>query len=892
MVSGPSPLMEPRCIRTFFLSGLLLVAISALQSRLHAEVVSTSNDRNSSDRVSPTFENQVRPILRELCLDCHGATENPEGNLDLRLVRFMLAGGDSGPAIVPGKPEESLLIEMVTQGQMPPGQARLSPAQIDVLEGWIREGAHTLRPEPESIGPGIPITDQERSYWAYRPLSQVVVPTQRLTERVRTGLDALVASAMPAGLEFSEDADRRTLIRRVHNDLLGLPATPEQVAHWLSLPEDRWYELMVDQLLDSTLYGQRWARHWLDAVGYADSDGSTLADTPRDWAWRYRDYVIQSFNDDKPFDQFITEQLAGDELAGAAEGDWTPRQIELLTATGFLRMAADGTGSGDNSPEARNKTISDTLQIVGSTLLATSLHCAQCHDHRYDPISHRDYFALRAVFEPALDWQNWKTPNERLVSLTTASERQLQAEIDVQVQAIAAERAMKESEFMKQALDKELTRYEEPLKSALRTAYETPSEQRTTEQTQLIDRHPSVNITPGVLYQYLPEAAEELKKYDARMAETSAKKPPYQYVQALVEPAGHQPTTRLFHRGDFNQPTHEVAPGGLAVLASENARAEFAADDPELPTTGRRLALARWLTSSDNPNPLLARALVNRVWLHHFGRGIVSTPGDFGRLGSQPTHPQVLDWLAAQWIESGWSLKHLHRLILTSTVFRQSSKLRPEAEALDPENLYYWRKPLLRLDAEVLRDWVLSISGDLSPDWGGRPVALQEDDTGQVRIDPAQPRRSIFASWRRTQPVAMLQAFDAPVMNINCEYRPASTVAPQSLMLMNGDFILDQASKIARRSIQIADASDPIDLPSWTLGDEALPMQIAVAWQQILGRPPSAAEWKVIEEFAGHQFPLLEQDATRLAEGQTASTQLLSNLCQILLGTNEFLYID
>jgi len=853
----------------------------------------------------------------------------------------------------------------------------------------------------------------------------------------------------------------------VYYDLLGLPPTPQQASHWLSLPEESWYEAMIDALLDSPHYGERWARHWLDAAGYADSDGSTLSDAQRPWAWRYRDYVIRSLNEDKPFDQFLTEQLAGDELAGTAQGDWTERQIELLTATGFLRMAADGTGSGDNSPEARNKTISDTLQIVGSTLLATSLHCAQCHDHRYDPISHQDYFAIRAVFEPALDWQNWKTPNERLVSLTTAAERERQAEIEAEVQVISAERTSREVEYMKQALEKELSKYEEPLKSELKTAYDTLADQRTAEQTALLDRNPSVNITTGVLYQYLPEAAEELKKFDARIAEARAKKPADSYVQALVEPIGHLPSTRLFHRGDHNQPTHEVSPAGLSVLAGEGQPTAFPTDDSSLPTSGRRLALARWLTDGNNPNPLLARALVNRVWLHHFGRGIVATPGDFGRLGSQPSHPEVLDWLADQWIGNGWSLKQLHRLILNSTVFRQASQRNEAFEAIDPENQFYWRKPLLRMDAEVLRDCILAVSGDLSPDMGGPPVAVQEDDTGQVRIDPAHPRRSIFATWRRSQPVAMLQAFDAPVMNINCDVRSASTVAPQALMLMNGEFILDQSTKIARRSVQWAAAQVPTALPcevqvpqpipqvwqygtgqfdegssgivhyqwlphysgstwqggtalpdakigwafvsaqgghpggpqyavirrwvapasgllsiqgnlehasqhgdgvrgricgdsrvygTWTTQHSAtatqvaeilvtegqaidfvvdcmehetsdsftwpvtltltieqgsqqvfesvagfsgppddfsrLPAQLVAAWQQILQRPPRAAEFQAAMEFVNQQVPLLQQEATKIAEGQTVSTQVLTNLCQILLGSNEFLYVD
>ncbi len=359
-----------------------------------------------------TFEQHVRPILREYCLDCHGATESLEGSLDLRLVRLIAKGGDSGSALAAGNPSDSLLYQRVESGDMPPGEARVSPEKVEILRRWIESGAKTKREEPESLPPGIPITEEDRSYWAYQPIQVTKVSLDAARRELRTPLDVLIQQAMPSGLGLSSDADRLVLIQRLFSDLIGLPPSPEQLQRWMNDPASDWYEQLVDHLLSTPQYGERWGRHWLDAVGYADSDGFTLADAERPWAWRYRDYVIRSLNSDKPFDKFITEQLAGDELAGPANGDWTEAQIELLTATGFLRMAADGTGSGDNSAEARNKTIADTMQIVGSTLLASSLNCAQCHDHRYDPISHRDYFAVRAVFDPALDWQSWKTPGK------------------------------------------------------------------------------------------------------------------------------------------------------------------------------------------------------------------------------------------------------------------------------------------------------------------------------------------------------------------------------------------------------------------------------------------------------------------------------------------------
>ncbi len=787
-----------------------------------------------------TFEDDIRPILREYCLDCHGATEKHEGGLDLRLVRLITQGGDSGPALIPSNADASLVLQRIESDDMPPGEIKVSGPKKELFRKWVQSGASTKRPEPESIGPGIPLTEAERSYWAYQPLRRpdVFLPVGDQTvsgqsqppnqvsndgkpgTQIRNAIDAILIQAMPTGLTFSPEAPRATLIRRLFIDVVGLPPTPEQWQQWLNHPDSDWYDQLVDSLLQSNQYGERWARHWLDAVGYADSDGATLADAERAWAWKYRDYVIKSFNEDKPIDRFIQEQLAGDELAGPANGDWTSNQIECLTATGFLRMTADGTGSGDNSPEARNKTIADTLQVVGNTLLGSSLHCAQCHDHRYDPISHEDYFALRAVFDPALDWQQWKTPNERLVSLTTQAERDISAQIEKDAQLIAAERSAKEAEYMKQALDQELMKFEEPLRNDLRSAYETPAEKRSAEQKGLLDKHPSVNISPGVLYQYLPNAADDLKKFDARIAEVRAKKPAETFLHSLVEPAGHLPATKLFHRGDHNQPTREIAPGKLSVLTAEGSDKSFPHDDPSLPTSGRRLAFARWLTDSQSPNPLFARAFVNRIWMHHFGRGIVNTPSDFGKLGSPATHPQLLDWLALELIDHGWSLKHLHRLILTSTAYRQSSVRTPQRETLDPDNRYYSRRDVLRIDAEVLRESVLALSGSLNATLFGPPIALQEDDAGQVRVDPGQPRRSIYAKWRRTQPVAMLQSFDAPVMGVLCDVRTNSTVATQSLMLMNGEFTLEQATKLAQKCEALVAAqtsSTPMEKVVWEL---------------------------------------------------------------------------
>lgn len=763
-----------------------------------------------------TYEKDIRPIFRAHCFDCHGAAEELKGGLDLRLVRLLTKGGESGPAIVPGKGEESYLLDRLKDGEMPPGEGKVSAEEIRTIERWIAEGAKTARPEPELPGPGLGITAEERSFWSFQPIKRPEVPALssfRKEDRVRTPIDVIVQAA-PQFSGFAADADRRTLVVRAYLDLIGLPPSPEEIQKWLGDSQEDWYDRLLSELLDSPHYGERWARHWLDVAGYADSEGYTAADADRAWAWKYRDYCVRSLNADKPFDQFITEQLAGDELAGPRTGDLTPEQIELLTATGFLRMAADGTGSGANTPEGRNQVMTDTLKIVGTSLLGLSIQCAQCHDHRYDPIPQTDYYALRAVFEPALNWQSWKTPQERLVSLYTEADRQQANQIEAEAQKVAAEKAQKQTEYMNQALEMALAKLEEPLRGPLREAYQTPKDKRTDEQNALLKKHPSVNISPGVLYQYLPDAAEDLKKFDQRIGEIRAKKPPEEFIRVLAEPPGAVPETKLFHRGDYQQPKQKVSPAALAVTVPEGQSAEFPLDDAALPTTGRRLAFARWLTSRDNP--LFARVIVNRVWMHHFGKGLVATPADFGKLGTKPSHPELLDFLADEFIQSGWSLKKLHRLILTSTAWRQ---------VRDPKSPF--RHSLLRLDAEILRDRMLAASGQLDLSLYGRPLNIKEDDTGQVIVEGAQTRRSLYIRQQRSRPVAMLQSFDAPVMETNCEIRANSTVATQSLMLLNGEFILNQSAKLAERA-----ATEAVSLPPDQLaGLPPLP-------------PPPGSEWE------------------------------------------------
>jgi hypothetical protein len=822
------------------------------------------------------FERDIRPILRAHCLDCHGAEDDKKGQLDLRLVRFQVKGGESGPAIVPGQPADSLLIQRIRSGDMPPGPKKVTPAELSALERWIAAGAKSARPEPETIAPGLGITPEERRWWAFQPIQRPEPPAVQHADQVRTPIDAFLLQRLEVhGLGFNPVADRATLIRRAYFDLLGLPPTAEQIDAFVQDSDPAAWERLVETLLDSPHYGERWGRHWLDVAGYADSEGMTQDDRVRPQAYKYRDYVIRSFQQDKPFDRFLVEQLAGDELIAPPYANLTPEQIEKLVATGFLRMAADGTAGGVDQDLARNQVVSDTIKILSTSLLGLSVGCAQCHDHRYDPIPQADYYALRSVLEPALNWKTWRNPDQRQVSLYTDTDRAKAAEVEAEVQTVAQERSQKQTQFLAEALEKELEKHPAELRDALRTVAQSTEKDRTPEQKALLKERPSVNITPGVLYQYNQAAADELKKLDEQIAGIRKKKPVEDFVRALTEVPGQAPVAMLFHRGDYRQPTREIPPGDLQIATLEGETVAIPVDDPVLPTTGRRLAYAQWLTSGRHP--LVARVLVNRFWLHHFGRGIVGTPADFGRLGELPTHPELLDWLADEFIARGWSLKTFHRMVMTSTAYRQSAHRRSEQDAVDADNLLIGRMAIRRLDAETIRDRMLAVTGTLNRDQFGPPVNVTADDTGQVIVEGETPRRSIYIQQRRSQPVSFLTTFDAPVMETNCERRTSSTVAGQALLLMNNSFVVGQSEKLADRIVRESGSRSVPDLPAellarlspppvvWSYGsgryDEVLARVVALRpfgvfeqgrWQGGAMLPSPETGWAMLHAAGGH----------------------------------------
>lgn len=851
-----------------------------------------------------SFEREIRPILKAHCFHCHGEGEKLQGGVDLRLRRLMLGPGDSGPVLVPGQARASGLWKMVASGEMPRGEKKLTPAEVALIERWIQRGAPTLRPEPAEV-PRFVITEEERGFWAFQPVRRPPVPRVRQARWVATPVDAfLLARLEKARLGPAPAAERPTLIRRVTLDLTGLPPTPGEVDAFVADAAPGAYERVVDRLLDSPRFGERWARHWLDVAGYADSNGGVEADSERGWAWRYRDYVIRSLNADKPFDVFLTEQLAGDELVAPPYGDLAPEALDRLIATGFLRMAPDPTGDGPADAElARNQVMADTLQVVSSSLLGLTVQCAQCHDHRYDPIPQSDYYRLRAVFEPAFQWKKWKNPAQRLVSLMPREDRLLAECIEHAAQGVDAEATRLHDGLIEEFVQKQLQGVPETQREAVMAARRTPAARRTDEHRRLLREFPTFQ-DHIILGEVNPEGAKRVADVRQRAGAIRAAKPVEPMIHALVEDPGTEVETVVFHRGDPLQPRERVTPGGLAILARDGS-ADLAPAAGVRPTSGRRLALARSLT--DGTHPLTARVLVNRVWHHLFGAGLVGTLGDFGALGERPTHPELLDWLASEWVRPSdpagrpWSLKRLVRLLVTSSAYRQGT-VNAAVQAADPDNRLLGRMRLRRLDAEALRDSVLALSGRLDTNLYGAPVPVAVNALGQVVVgsqardgngDPtgvgglggAEFRRSIYLQVRRSMPVGVIETFDAPALTPNCEARPVSTVPPQALMLMNDPFVVERSMDLAGRLRREAPGR--------------VREQIRRLWRLVYGVDPSG------EEMQRGLFYLAEQAETIRAGGAAAgraakpgeappdpAAQALASLGQALLGSNRFLYVE
>ncbi len=844
------------------------------------------------------FERDVRPILKTHCFQCHGEEDKREGGLDGRLVRQLLVGGESGPAIIAGKSQESLLWNRIDAEEMPP-KGKLSNAEKQAIRNWIDQGARIARPEPIAVVSESEWTDEERGYWAFQPVQRPKLPAVRNTDRVQTPIDNfLLAELESRGLSYSRPADRATLARRLAFDLLGLPLAPERVAIFVADTSSDAYEQLVEELLSTPAYGERWARHWLDPAGYADSDGYTENDRERPWAYRYRDYVIRSLNNDKPIDEFVVEQLAGDELVAPPYQNLSDQDIDRLTATGFLRTAPDGTGDIGDQNVARNDVVAETIKITSTAMLGMTVGCAQCHSHRYDPISHHDYHRLRAIFEPALDWKNWRDHTARQISLWTKDQQVAAEQVDKAVQEVNKQRSEALTAIVNAIFENVVVTLDTDQQTVAREAKATAADKRTPTHHQILKDYPRLNVDGGSAILYEPKRiADHNKKFEDLLAAEKAKRPRDNFIACLTEVPGNKPVTYRFSRGDIQQPRDEVAPGDLSILPA----CTLPDDDPQVPTTGRRLAFAKHLTNGHHP--LLARTIVNRIWMHHFGRGIVPTPADFGRLGEPASHPLLLDWLADEFVRKGWSLKSLHRMILTSKAYQQSS-VRSELET-DTENRLLGRMSVRRLEAEAIRDAMLEVSGMRTPVMFGPASPVNPDEVGQFIVGsatrdgngimvtkgedtPEKYRRGIYIQVRRSMPLGMLEPFDLAAVSPNCDRRTSSTVAPQSLLMMNNEVILTLAERFASRVLR--------DVGSESSG------QVAHAWTLAFGTPPDEDELRAGVSLLGNQRKHFQQAAADVAANAkpndkaiaSASPELqaLSLLCQAFFSSNRFLYVD
>jgi len=848
-------------------------------------------------------QHDIQPIMLLRCTACHGLRRQ-EAELDLRTRQGMLKGGKSGPAIVLGKPTESLLLKRIHAGEMPPkeklivaGVKPVTEEEIEKLSRWIELGAPTIEllPDIPTTAPDPLVTAEDRQHWSFQPPTEPVIPTPRDRSLVDNPIDAfLLAKLKKQGLSYSPEVDRATLLRRASFDLTGLPPSPGQVEKFLTDDHPLAYERAIEQLLASPHYGERWGRFWLDAAGYADSEGKRSADPVRPFAYRYRDYVIRAFNADKPYSRFLQEQLAGDELADYTDPEKiTPEIVDNLIATGFLRMAPDGTGSDvvNRVPE-RMEVVADELEIFGSTVLGLTLKCARCHSHKYDPIPQRDYYRLVDIFKGAMDVHDWlkpvsvqgqsdsKVPSRFLDVIPIEQRRQIeQHNLHVQSEIDTARKPLEDLGLKLRAEHKaaQLAAIPEQIRGDVEAALSTGADQRTAVQKYLTEKfEPQLQLTDKQL--------ETDKQYKQLNTEVTAVVQGWQSQQKVIPriralwDRGDPSPTYIFRRGDHRLPGRLVGPGLPSALTNGQTPFEPATSWDGSEKTGRRLALANWLIEPGHP--LTARVMANRIWKHHFGEGIVRSLDNFGKLGTPPSHPELLDWLALRFVESGWSIKQMHRLMMTSRAYRQSSTISDELVEKDPDNVLLTRMPLRRLDAEEIRDSLIHVSGVLREEPFGRPdqVDVRKDGLVTAISSGNGYRRSIYLRQRRKEMPTFLETFDLPQMNPACQARANSNVAQQALYLLNNTMVRSLAESFA---LEISEqTTDPTE-------------RIQKVYLAALGRPASDDEL----ELGRNTLLDLEKAWSEELEDKEkpvdeASQKALMTYCHTIFNTAEFLYVD
>jgi Protein of unknown function (DUF1549)/Protein of unknown function (DUF1553)/Planctomycete cytochrome C len=805
---------------------------------------------HADDGVS--FVNDVRPILVERCQVCHSDL-NRSAKFSVATAASLIEGGVSGPAIQPGRPDASLLIQSVIgdKPRMPKAGPALTPGQVATLRLWIEKGAHD-----DSAGK----LDQD-TWWSLRPLMKPPAPASH----GRTPIDAFVQERLKkAGLTPSPAADRRTLIRRLYYDVHGLPPAPEEIDAFIKDPSPDAYDNLIDRLLDSPRYGERWARHWLDVVHYGDSHGYDK-DKPRPNAWPYRDYVIDALNKDKPYARFVREQIAGDVLY--------PDDPQAFVATGFLAAGPwDFVGHQElreGTTEKNSTRLLDRDDMVAttiSTFVSMTAHCARCHDHKFDPIPQTDYYNLQAVFAgiDRADRPYHEDPavHRRLQQLVREKQEvqlRLQPLLDQVEFATSPEIVDLDSAIQDAGLQiAHIGTPKTPADAALKAELEVRRTRDRQRKKELVDA-----IVGPETYARIEAIQAELKALEARADALPEARKVYSGAAFFPRAGAFRPPLEprpvfVLDRGSLQAPLKPAVPGSLTAVP-----VSFTMSDAS--EGSRRAALADWI--ADPANMLTWRSIVNRVWHYHFGAGLVDTPSDFGRMGSKPSHPELLDWLAA-WFrdEAEGSLKELHRMILRSDVYRQQSAHRDDGAKVDAENRLLWRMNLTRLDAESVRDSVLSVAGKLDLTTGGPAVRWFrfKDDHSPVydyaRFDPDDPgsyRRSIYRFVVRSVPDPFMERLDCPDPSVLTPKRSTTLTAIQALTMMNNPFVLRMSEHLAERVQQRSDS---------------LPEQVSEAVRLCFGRDPAARESEAFVSYA-KQYGMV-------------------NVARLLFNSSEFLFVD
>ena len=844
------------------------------------------------------FRQKIRPIFSARCQGCHNDTLKFSG-LSLDSAAGLRTGGLHGAVVTPGNPQASRLYRRVARLEKPvmPMQGDpLTAGEAALVKRWIEMGA----PWPEDAAAQSAekakqdrvaalkkledrrvITEKDREWWAFRKPVPPPAPAVKHSQWAANPVDAFVLAKIESkGLRPAPQASRRTLIRRLYFDLIGLPPRPEDVEAFLKDSSPDAYRKLVDRLLDSEHYGERWGRHWLDVARYADSDGYEY-DALRPNSWRYRDYVIRAFNRDKPYDRFIREQLAGDELPD--------RDYDSLTGLGFCR---NGPFIGDmvlmQNELTRSDELDDLVSATGAAFLGLTVGCARCHDHKYDPIPQKDYYRMVAVFFPSVRKDLPLAPP----ALVDRYESRVK-EIDNRIEPIRAQVTALEKPTHERLLAARYAKLPDPVQIALKTD---PAKRTEAQKLQADQVAYSIKVPES---EVLPELDAEVRKkveaLNASIADLEKSKPaPLPLVQAVTDPGAESPPSYFLHRGSVLSKGSQMTPGAISVLNPPGVDLEIPQPAPGARTTGRRLALANWIASAENP--LTARVMVNRIWQHHFGKGLVGTPNDFGHMGEPPVNPELLDWLATEFIRQGWSIKAMHRLILNSRTYRQASAFdSPENTKIDPENHYLWRMPLQRAEGEIIRDSILAVSGGLNLKMGGPGVFPEVDSEilkgaayqrwPRTKDGPDFWRRSVYVTEMRTITAPILDLFDPPDKVASCARRNVTTIAPQALQLLNDRFVAGQSEIFARRVVDEA-------------GRERA-AQIRLAFYLALSREPETQEaaaslafLKRQEEYhRRHNVALLERgvDPAGIASPEQAA---LVDFCHSLFNLNEFVYVN